>query len=444
MLKNENRSRINHVYLRPVASRMALFVVIATFQSGCSLLSSVGELPALHTIQSRINDINLQAAYKIPHPDIARFNSCMAPLSTRIKPAFIDLVMHTKTLKDDIDADLAAQIADLEQIDLFDDDSILSHILGHLPSAVALEQISGDPANDPRSALARRSRQLFEHFREQFKAGNDELKEDTRQALNLSKTYLSAYFKKGATQSIAGEQQNDQTTTKRLEEAGKLLKRKANDPMLVKAAGIINPQLAKVEQKASGFIGRDGTQYGFPGVAAQNTAVAIDHNQIGADSIRIILEALRDTYAPLPVLANSTAAENAEMSDYAIDFDAHGNLKMELDQNGKPKQHKYSVDPEGKTRLIWHYDHADPDQSEAIAITEKRFQTIEAHARKAEAQVAGTVGKAIRGGSWGALNNEAIAKVVETTAGVLARHAVERGGWCLLAQDGLVPNSKKP
>ena len=40
------------------------------------------------------------------------------------------------------------------------------------------------------------------------------------------------------------------------------------------------------------------------------------------------------------------------------------------------------------------------------------------------------VGKAIRGGSWGALNNEAVAKVIETVAEVLACHATERAGWC--------------
>ncbi|MGR8930126.1 MAG: hypothetical protein ACU836_05745 [Gammaproteobacteria bacterium] len=407
-------------------------------QPGCSLFSTVGELPALASIRSHIDDIKLKADQKLPKPDIDRFNKCMIPLSARIKPGFIALASQAKTLKNDIDYDLAARISELDDIDLFHDSSILGRLLAHLPNAVNLESSGTDATTHQQSALAEFSATFLKRFREKFEQGSNEFQNDTKEALDLSKDYLTAYFKKGARQVVAEELSNPEATGKLLEEVGKLLNRKADDPALTKAADIINPQLSKAGQKiarkGSGFVGRDGTQYGFPGVLDQSSPVSIDHNQIGADSIRIILEALRDTYAPLPMLASSTAAENAKLADYVIDFDAHGNLKREADA----QEHKYRVDPDGQVRLLWHYDHRDPSKVEAIAITEKRFQTIEAHARKAEAQVAGKVGKAIRGGSWGALNNEAIAKLVETAAGVLARHAVERGEWCILAQDDLI------
>lgn len=106
------------------------------------------------------------------------------------------------------------------------------------------------------------------------------------------------------------------------------------------------------------------------------------------------------------MLPNTNAS--ASLTDYVIDF-------------SKP--------------VHWVYDRR-AGTSADISIDEAGFQEIEAHSRKAEASVAGAVGKAIRGGSWGALNNEAVAKLVETAAGVVARHVTERAQWCVKAQAG--------
>lgn len=414
--------------------KIAIILLASGLQTGCSLVSTVGELPAISHVRDKISDIKLKAERKIPKPDIDRFNSCMLPLTSRIRPGFHALVDHAKSVREDIDADLTAKFAELEDLDLFDDDSILGHIFKHLPKAMTLTEAKAEQPED-KSSSGKETEDEWEKIRARAK-------DDAKLAFDLSNHYLSAYFKKGAIQIVADELQNDATAAKLLEKVGDLLDREANDPKLAKAAKLLKPQLEKVgkkvERKASGFIGRDGTRYGFPGVIDETARVSIDHTQIGADTIRLIMEALRDTYAPLPVLARSTPAEKAQLADYVIAFDNKGNLKKENDAQGQPRADKYRVDPDHKVRLLWHYDHRDPSKVEAIAITEKRFQSIEAHARKAEAQVAGQIGRAIRGGSWGALNNEALAKLIETAAGVLARHTVERGEWCLLAQHDLL------
>lgn len=146
-----------------------------------------------------------------------------------------------------------------------------------------------------------------------------------------------------------------------------------------------------------GFISRSGVRYQFPGLAGgltladskQATGTNIDYTQVGADIVRILLEAIRDSSAPLPAVPNATGVK-------------HGLLVY---------------DP--------------TDKKNSWNMTETGFLTAETRGNRAESLVGTAVGQLIRGGSWGALNNEAVAKLVETTAGVIARHATERLEWCI-------------
>jgi len=53
-----------------------------------------------------------------------------------------------------------------------------------------------------------------------------------------------------------------------------------------------------------------------------------------------------------------------------------------------------------------------------------------------ESMVGGVVGELIQGISWLSLNNEAIAKAIETALGVTARKGAEKFAWCYAACGG--------
>lgn len=159
----------------------------------------------------------------------------------------------------------------------------------------------------------------------------------------------------------------------------------ANNPNLAMSEYIHIP----IPKEEPGFISRDGTRYKFPGLSWKGTSVTVDQSQVGADFIRIILEAFRDRLAPLPFVANATRVK----------------LSSETIEIYNPESAGWNVSPDD-------------------------FLKIQAAANQIEGVVGGAVGKVLRGASTGALNNEAIAKVVETAAGVIARHTAERVGWC--------------
>jgi hypothetical protein len=391
----------------------AILFTIISLQFGCAIdpkaHSLIEKSLVLDHIKSRIDNISLPVHLptqgSIPKIDIPRFNSCMAPLSSKLKLGFIDLLHRANDSKDDLDFQLLGKINELDDDNLLTNHPVIEHIFDKLLTAATIDKIPTDIAEKAKADLTVINNQLLDQFRQ----NRDVLKKDTKQAAERTKHYLASYFKKGIAQVVQDEKEKAELHNK----AAALLNLKVTDPALVKVFAMIDPQLTKTTnkpgQKSLGFIGRDGSQYGFPGIVEQNTQVSIDHNQIGADGIRIVLEALRDTYAPLPVLENATAA--ATLPDYVIKFDE-----------------------QGKGSIQWRYDHHDPAKFETIKVDNEHFQTIEAYARKAEATIAGTVGKAIRGGSLGALNNEAVAKIVETAAGVIARHVTERAAWCVQAQ----------
>lgn len=165
-----------------------------------------------------------------------------------------------------------------------------------------------------------------------------------------------------------------------------------------------------------GFISGGGTHYKFTGLAPAGSGVAIDHSQVGADLIRISFEALRDTYLTVPVVSKSTLATLNTDEKFKAMLEKNG---ITVDTYAEPAGTWHVGKPGGSGGTIYNY------QMQASAFTD-----AEAQANQAESMVATAVGKAIRGGSWGSLNNEALAKAVETAAGVFARHVAERAGWC--------------
>jgi hypothetical protein len=422
-----------------------LLVTCISILMGCSRFSTIGELPGISKIESQINNIAITPQLSVGNFDERRFAECMLPLVANIKPGLIEMAVQAKSLNGDWGNDLMHRLSRLDSTSLADDASLLGKLLGHISTATKL------PGKDSDSLLRQRVKDDLDGFLRRLKQDQHPFQTDTKQVFALGGQYFLAYFKKGGLQAVEQTISDKAEREKGLEKAAELLQRKPDDPVFLKAANLLMSELnkasRKAERKASGFIGRDGTQYGFPGTSEQDGRVSIDHNQVSADGIRLLLEAFRDTFAPLPVLVNSTAAQQGGLAQYAIAFDNQGQLIRETDADGQLLpgwEEKYQIGADGGVQLIWHFDRHDAANSATITINEDKFQKIEAHARKAEAQVAGSIGKAIRGGSWGALNNEAIATLLETAVGVVARHTAERGEWCLLAQESIAQNQHQP
>lgn len=394
----------------------------AILLAGCTTISelplvekvekTIGQLPLVKEVENRLQ--HFTPPVQLPsHTDTEKFASCMAPLSARLQTGFTGLISNLK--KNPTNQLLLGQMGEPGEEDALHLHSHIEHLFNKL-----INDIQIDKAADPSGGLiGKRIAEIAQHIA----ADTSHVEKDTIAVAKRTETYLKAYFKKGVGQLADNVVLDKDEKAKLQTKVAAALKLNTDDPSIDKVFNVFEPRLNKLSRKllhnAPGFIGRDGTQYGFPGVAAEGNSVAIDHTQIGADAIRIILEALRDTYAPLPAIAGSTAAESADSVD-RLDF---------------------TDDPKSVIAVDWHLDHQDASKILHVKISEDEFQDIEANARKAESSEAGAVGKAIRGGSWGSLNNEAVARFIETFAGVLARHTTERAGWCLQAQQ---PNTVKP
>jgi hypothetical protein len=392
-------------------NRAVLFVAIAPIiiLAGCT---TIGRLPLVEQVESRFQHfappVQLQS-----HVDVEKLAGCMAPLSARLKSGYTLLIDE---LKEDSNGQLLfGQIDEPIQEPWFGKAPQLHPLLEQLFNKL-VDNIRIASVADPTGSLfSKRTADIAQHIA----ADKRYVEKDGIAVTKRTKMYLKAYSKKGASQLVDNDALDNADIAKLKEVIAPLINRNAEDPAIANILNVLEPQLKKLSGKtldnAPGFIGRDGTQYGFPGVVADGKSVTIDHKQIGADAIRIILEALRDTYAPLPAIGGSTATIPIDSVPFVDRLD-------------------FSGDPLAAITVPWHLDHHDSSKILKINITEDQFQDIEAKARKAESSVAGAVGKAIRGGSWGSLNNEAVATFIETFAGVLARHTTERAGWCLQAQ----------
>ena len=161
--------------------------------------------------------------------------------------------------------------------------------------------------------------------------------------------------------------------------------------------------LTKVED--GGFVSRGGTKYAFPGFSVSADPFSesmiqvskVDFTQVGSDVVRVYIEAMGDQCGQLPADQTSTACK-AKMADQLINVDKM-QCYIEADQQVKADQ----------------------------------FSKVNDRSNQAESLAATATGQAIRGISWLSLNNEALAKVVETTVGVVARKATEKITWCVYA-----------
>jgi len=150
----------------------------------------------------------------------------------------------------------------------------------------------------------------------------------------------------------------------------------------------------------TGFVARTGATYQFPALVATVDPLGkhlvalptIDLKAVGAQVIRVFLEAVFDAWLGVPAVDTATGL---------------------------------AVKPTGLLRY-------DPDPTKSnVSIDE--FAQIGDYANSVESAVGAAVGRLVRGASWFSLNNEAAASLVETAVAVIARKLAEKALWCLYA-----------
>ncbi len=156
-----------------------------------------------------------------------------------------------------------------------------------------------------------------------------------------------------------------------------------------------------IKVTSNGFVDRNGNAFVFPGLSAdvqwdpthpiRVSATPIDSRRISADLTRIFLEAFFDAAFLVPAVHGATA------------------LQVEW----KSPEQTY---PE--------FDAAHP------SIPLDALARVTRDAMRTEAAVSSLVGKAVRGGGVFGLQNETLAAMLETAAGVIAQKLFEHEGFC--------------
>jgi hypothetical protein len=159
-----------------------------------------------------------------------------------------------------------------------------------------------------------------------------------------------------------------------------------------------------------GLVTRGGDMVQIPGIsvafdpaAAKVSATKLDYAAIGADLVRVLLEAVFDAHDRIPAVSKATGisqiATHAGMEGFAlVDF-------------GKIKE--------------WNQDYG--------KITDAQFGKIQEFANSLDAAAASGTGQLIRGLGPASLNNDAIAKVIESAVGTTVHKVGEKLGWCWYA-----------
>lgn len=156
-----------------------------------------------------------------------------------------------------------------------------------------------------------------------------------------------------------------------------------------------------VKVTSKGFVDRSGDALLFPGIteelevssanSARISGARVDSQRVSADLMRIFLEAFFDAAFRVPAVHGATALQvgsNSQESPYP-EFDAdHPTISLEA------------------------------------------LGRVTREALRAEATVTSLVGKAVRGGSVFGTQNETLAAMLETAAGVMAKKLVEHEGFC--------------
>jgi len=147
----------------------------------------------------------------------------------------------------------------------------------------------------------------------------------------------------------------------------------------------------------TGFVARGGTSYSFPSLEAQFDPTRdrviqvseIDFTVVGSDLIRVLLHAIFDAHHGLPAVSTAT---------------------------GVGIQHPDALKANGPG-VPGH-------------ISEDDFGKVEEFASRVEGATGAAIGRVVRGVSWIALNNEALAALIETTVAVAVRKFAEKAAWC--------------
>jgi hypothetical protein len=156
-----------------------------------------------------------------------------------------------------------------------------------------------------------------------------------------------------------------------------------------------------IKVTSSGFVDRNGNTFVFPGLSTdiqwdpshrlRLSATSLDSQRISADLTRIFLEAFFDTAFQVPAVHGATALR----------------VQWATQEQSYPE-----------------FDAARP------LIPLDALARVTRDAMHTEAAVTSAVGRAVRGGSVFGLQNETLAAMMETAAGVIAKKLVEHGGFC--------------
>ena len=147
------------------------------------------------------------------------------------------------------------------------------------------------------------------------------------------------------------------------------------------------------------FKTRGGVDYKFPAITATLkpgtkefvTISKVDFVAVGADLIRVILEAVGDELAGVPGVTEATGCKIEDP-----------NVALSV------------FEPENNQTFLNNDD----------------FAKVNDYSNRVEGAVSTVIGRVTRGVSWFSLNNESLAVLIETAVGVIAKKASEKVLWC--------------
>ena len=225
--------------------------------------------------------------------------------------------------------------------------------------------------------------------------------------------YMSAYFRHGK---FFQAKIDALTYTKNL--VGKLsdssLKLRDSDAKaladeLFKDSGLKDGTVTLGSISTDGFTTRGGQSFIFPELqvtvsapGAKLTRPQFDYTLVGTDILRVLLSAIFDAALATPSTSSATGATiMADITDVGlVTFDP---TEFSEPRNGHQK------------------------------VTADNFSAIDSRASLVDAISAAGIGRVVRGAGLAALNNEALANVVETLVGVTLRKGTEKILWCWYA-----------
>lgn len=174
-------------------------------------------------------------------------------------------------------------------------------------------------------------------------------------------------------------------------------------------------QIGKIAD--AGFVSRGGEALAIPPLTAKFDAdedsnfslSKLEPELVGADIVRVTFEALGDALNRIPATSEATGITSKILVEAGKQLPDAGRIKIE-----------------GKK----------PPKVEDV------MTNVESLSGQAHGVVSAGVGSAIRGINVAALNNEAVAKILESTAGTIVRKATERIAWCWYASIPAEENTK--